>query len=812
MAQSDGTLRFDTKLDKSAFEKGLGKLKSIGKTAGKAIATSLVAAGTAIIALGTYSLKASIEFETAFAGVKKVLDETVNTSFADLEQGILDLSKRLPQTANEIAGVVEAAGQLGIGADDVLEFTEVMIMLGDTTSLASEEAATSFARIGAITGLATEDYSRLGSVVVALGNNFATTESEVVEMGTRMAGTANQIGLAEKYVFGLSGAMAAVGVSAQVGGSSMSRVMQKINTEVLGGGENLKVFAQISGQSADDFSKSWKDTPEQAITAFVKGLGEIKDSGGDVTGVLKELEISGFNEVNTLLSLSGASDLLVDALDTSALAWDENTALLDEAAVKYGTTEAKMKMLKNNANILAKELGDNLKGSLLGVMDTSLEMVTKLSTAFQEGGFGGLVEALGEVFAEALVLISEQAPQFLQMATSLVQSFLQGIMDNLPAIIDSGFEIVDSLINSVVELLPMILDLGMNILVRLIEGIAEKMPDLITIAIDLVVLLADKLIENLPKIVEAGLKLLVGLVKGIMDNLPKLIAEIPRIINTFTGTLISFLPKILSTGFTILWEIIKGLIKAIPDLIANIPAIIMAIVNVIMLYNWWQLGTNVIKGLGNGVSSMVSWIKTKAGEIGTSLVSKLKSLLSWDSMKSIGSNMVKGLWNGIAGVKDWILGKIGGFTSSIMSGIKGFFGIKSPSTKMRDEIGKNLALGLGVGIEKEIPKLQRDIDKEMGKLTAGMKSAVDYEINATTRNVVTDTNLQGSNLANRNKENSLLKEYTQGVDDMLNAITNKDGDTIINVIELDSREISKQTLKREKELVFATNGGYKRGY
>ena len=812
MAQHDGTLTFDTKLDKSGFESGLNKLKTIGMSAGKFIASSLAVAGTAIAGLGVYALKASIEFESAFAGVKKVLDETVNTSFKDLEKGIMDLSRRLPQTATEIAGVAESAGQLGIGADDVIAFTEVMIMLGDTTNLTSEDVATSFARIGAITGLATEDYSRLGSVVVALGNNFATTESEVVEMATRMAGTANIIGLTEHATFGLAGAMSSVGISSQIGGSSMSRVMQKINSDVISGGEGLEAFAQISGMSADAFSKQWKDKPEVAITEFVKGLGKIKDSGGDVTGMLKELNISGFNEVNTLLALSGASEGLTEALDISSVAWDENTALLKEAEVRYNTTESKLKMIKNVANALAIELGNSLKDSLLGVMDTTLGMVNKLSEAFSTGGFAGLVSALGEVFSEVLVMVAQQAPEFLKMASSLIKSFLQGIADSLPDIIASAFAIVDSIIDTVIDLLPMILDLGMNILISLIDGVAERLPDLITMAIQLVITLADKIIENIPKIVEAGLKLLVGLVKGIMDNLPTLIAEAPRIINEFTASLIGLLPMILETGMTILWELIKGLIKAIPTLIANIPAIIMAIVNVIMLYNWWQLGTNIIKGMGNGLGSMGSWIKTKAGEVGSSIVAKLKDLLSWDSMKSIGSNMVKGLWNGILGVKDWILGKIGGFTSSIMNGIKGFFGIKSPSTLMRDQIGKNLALGLGVGVEKEIPKLQRDLNKDMAKLTAGMKSTVDYEVSASAKNIVMDTNLKVSQTADKNDEQGLLRTYNQKVGEMLDVITGQEADTIINVIELDSREISKQTLKREKEIIFDTNGGYKRGY
>lgn len=336
----DGSLVFDTKIDNKGFQKGVSALKSTGQKAMSVVGAGIVAASTAIIAFGGYALKSSIDFESAFADVKKVLDGT-DKQFADLEQGIRDMSKRLPQSATEIAGVAAAAGQLGIKTEDVLDFTETMVMLGDTTNLSSEEAATSLARLAAITGMSHKDFDKLGSVIVDLGNNFATTESEIVEMGLRLAGTGNQVGLSEDQVLALAAAMSSVGINAEAGGSSMSRVMQKINTEVLSGGENLAKFAEISGMSADDFSKKWKEEPEQAIVSFVDGLGKIKESGGDVTTALKEMGINSIQELDTLLRLSGASEGLADALGISANAWEENTALLDEAEQRYATTEAK---------------------------------------------------------------------------------------------------------------------------------------------------------------------------------------------------------------------------------------------------------------------------------------------------------------------------------------------------------------------------------------------------------------------------------------------------------------------------------------
>lgn len=98
---TDGSLIFDTKVDESGFKKGLNRLKSIGSTALKVVGKAAVAVGTAVSALGGYALKASIDFESAFAGVRKTVDAT-EEEFKMLEKGIRDMSKRMPQTASEI--------------------------------------------------------------------------------------------------------------------------------------------------------------------------------------------------------------------------------------------------------------------------------------------------------------------------------------------------------------------------------------------------------------------------------------------------------------------------------------------------------------------------------------------------------------------------------------------------------------------------------------------------------------------------------------------------------------------------------------
>jgi TP901 family phage tail tape measure protein len=155
-----------------------------------------VKAGIAIGALSAVTLKAFASFEDAFAGVRKTVEATED-QFSQLSDSIRAMAKEIPASVVEISNVAEAAGQLGIAAEDIIDFTRTMIDLGNTTNLSSTEAATALARLANITQLPSDQFDELGSTIVALGNNFATTEREIVDLTLRIAGAGNIIGITE---------------------------------------------------------------------------------------------------------------------------------------------------------------------------------------------------------------------------------------------------------------------------------------------------------------------------------------------------------------------------------------------------------------------------------------------------------------------------------------------------------------------------------------------------------------------------------------------------------------------------------------
>lgn len=336
-------------------------ISSVGDSLTKSVTAPIVAgAGIAI--------KAAMDYESAFAGVKKTVDGTAQ-DFEKLSSGIREMSKTMPASAVEIANVAEAAGQLGIKKEDILSFSKTMIDLGESTNLSATDAATAIAKLANITGMTSDDYSRFGSAVVALGNNFATTEADIVNMSTRLASAGTMAGLTNQEILALATAMSSVGIEAEAGGTAMSQTLATIGKAVDTASEDVQKFATVAGMSAEEFAATWKEKPMDALKAFISGLQEMDKQGYSSTAILEDLGMSGVRQSNMLKALGLAFGTVEDATKLANEAWSENTALSKEAGQRYETTESKVRMLKNQVTDLAIEFG----GPLLDAIRDSLE-------------------------------------------------------------------------------------------------------------------------------------------------------------------------------------------------------------------------------------------------------------------------------------------------------------------------------------------------------------------------------------------------------------------------------------------------------
>ena len=350
--------------------KGMG---TVGKGA-VAVGGAITAGVTAAFATAT---KSAIEFESAFAGVKKTVDAT-DTELSAIEKGLKDMSTTMPQSASELSAIAESAGQLGIETKNILDFTKTMAMLGDATNLSSEEAATSFARFANITGMSQKDFDKLGSTVVALGNNLATTESEITAMAMRLAGAGAQIGLSESQILSFAGALSSVGIEAEAGGTAFSKVMSSIQLAVETGSDSLNDFSKVAGMSTKEFSKLFKEDATGAIMSFVEGLADTERLGMSTTAMLSEMGIEEIRLTDALKRASNASGVFNDALQIGNQAWKDNNALANEASQRYGTTASQLDIMKNQINVAAIDIGN----ALLPVLRDGIEFVANLANKF----------------------------------------------------------------------------------------------------------------------------------------------------------------------------------------------------------------------------------------------------------------------------------------------------------------------------------------------------------------------------------------------------------------------------------------------
>jgi TP901 family phage tail tape measure protein len=348
----------------------IGELKKEQEAAADAAGNyrAALAASAAVLAGAVVAVKglaeafkectdASVEFESAMTGVAKTTDLT-EAEFAAMSKQIKDMATEIPATTTELAAIAETAGQLGIAKNSLLDFTEIMAMLGTATNMTSDEAATMLAQFASITGMNPAEYSNLGSAIVALGNNYATTEKNIADMSQSVAAAGVVAGMSEADIIAISAAVTSLGITSQAGGTSMMKLISDMNSAV-SSGNDLDKWARAAGVSADEFAKAWKNDAAGALDTFILSLHDTYEAGGDLYSILDDLGISESRMVTAINSLAVSGDRLTGTLNVANAAWNENAALTTEAEKRYATTQSHLILMQNAYGNLKTTIGDS---------------------------------------------------------------------------------------------------------------------------------------------------------------------------------------------------------------------------------------------------------------------------------------------------------------------------------------------------------------------------------------------------------------------------------------------------------------------
>lgn len=408
-----------------------------------------------------------------------------------------------------------------------------------------------------------------------------------------------------------------------------------------------------------------------------------------------------FNYIDNLnLGIKGTQEGFLEAAhnagymvdDVKELTSSDILDILEKTADQYGvlgkTAEEAMKTIQGSTKA-TKSAWTNL---VTGIADDNANFDKLVSDFVDSVGamFDNLLpriiaslEGVGELIPKLIGILNEHLPELIEGLQNILNSLMTSIIEILPEMAPFITQILLIIVQLLTDNLPSILQAGITILTTLIQGITQALPDLIPTMVQVIMDMVNILLDNIDLITECGVQLLVALTEGITNALPELISRLPEIIIKITTKLIELTPQLLSASLRIILALGEGLIRFIPQLISKIPQII---------------------------KSMVSAFKQGVKDFA-----------------NIGKNLLNGIWEGIKNTKDWLLNKIKGFAKTITNGIKSFFGIHSPSKLFRNEIGKNLILGVGVAFEKDDNLINKQISDFGDDVYKKMQGAVNME-------------------------------------------------------------------------------------
>lgn len=317
-----------------------------------------------------------------------------------------------------------------------------------------------------------------------------------------------------------------------------------------------------------------------------------------------------------------------------------------------------------------------------------------------------VIVALGEIITRFATTIPEA--MYAIFSTYIGRLREQGIADTLLA----SMEIINSWVSGILQNAPNVVASALSTIESFLQGLLDAAPDVITQAVTMLGDWIMIIIDNLPSVLTTGKDVILSLLDGLIESAPKIISQAALMLFEYIGMIASCLPEVLQKGIEIIGELLAGIIKKVPDLIAKIPEIISDMADAFLSYDWIGIGLDIINGIASGV-------KSAAGNLVTAAANAASDALQW---------------------------------------VKNKLGIASPSKVFRDEVGKNMALGIGVGFEDNIPvqSMTKDVEDMIGSLqgvATGMTSRTSLTASGIVRSVT--NNYTGSSMNYKKMEKAV---------------------------------------------------------
>ena len=689
---SDGTLKFDTSLDTGGLQSGMGKVASVAQQAlGVFTGQMMTRAVDALANLGKSALDSVGQLEQNVGGVE--------TLFGDAADAVIASADRAYQTAgmsaNDYMSTVTSFSasllqSLGGNTEEAAKVADMAII--DMADNANKMGTSMDMIQNAYQGFAKQNYTMLDNLKLGYGGTKTEMERLLAdaEKLTGVKYDINNLNDVYQAIHAVQEEMGITGTTAKEAASTLEGSMASAKAAW----DNFMNGSGDADQLADAFAT--------AADNIVKNLAEI---------------IPRFAE--TLPALGGAIIAqipgLVAAIVPAVLSAGQSVLKqLQDAVLDFDFTGTADKVVQMITGFIE---GDGL-GSLL---DTLVTIFTGIVNGISSM-LPSLLPALIELISYVVTSLLDQLPTILDCALELILGLAQGILAALPVLIEALPEVISSIVEFLISAIPQIIDAGIELLMALVDALPVIIDALVDALPQIIRATVTALIAAAPQIAKAGIKLLGALIEAIPVIVVELAEAVPDIVAAIIDVLAE-LPGLIGEVFA---EIVTDLVEWGRQMLSNAS---MAMSNMLSKVSGiiQELPGKIWTHLVNTVNKVVAWgtqLAQKGAAAATqlfnSIVNGLSSLPS--KMAEIGSNIISGIWNGISSGWNWLTNKVSNLANSLLDAAKDALGINSPSKEFADEVGRWIMPGVGKGLDKSMPATLKDMRAKAGELVSAMRA------------------------------------------------------------------------------------------
>ncbi len=585
-------------------------------------------------------------------------------TLGNMEGELTDTNSSLAEMSDESGAAGDSVEELGTSADETG---------GQLFTLQDALGA-----VGAVAGIAVTAITAVGAAALAAAGGVAALALNASEYGSQFADLSVKTGISTTRLQELNYASEILGTSLDTITGAQARLIRSMDDAKGGTGDQAEAFKSL-GISVTDAGGNLRNA-DDVFSEALDALGGIENAA-ERDALAMGIFGKSAQELNPLIK-AGSDELArlsAEASTMGAVMSEEGVAAADE----FGD---KLAGLKLGFQGVVAQIGLVFLPGLSGVADKAGGYLQQLVDIVQGSGgdVGNIAAGIGELLGTVISDLAAQAPELLQIGTTLIESVLDSITAALPVLLPAAASIITSLVNFISSNLGTILQSGIQIILTLI----------------------DALIANAPMLIEAALQAVVTLAQSLSEAAPTLIPRVVEMIILIVNTLIENAPLLIDAALQLIIGLAQGIIAALPILIENIPLIVTAIFDALVeaAPMIGAAAITLINTLWRGIIDLLPTIGKAGVELVIAAIKGIESLK--DSLREAGENIVIGLWEGMDENIDWLLGNVMGFAQSVIDAVKEALGMQSPSKK-GVAVGKNLVESIGLGGMQALPQVNR---------------------------------------------------------------------------------------------------------